>query len=430
MSDETLVFVTDLHGTSESKVLRLVETPPRFPPAIGGVELVSYAVCTRLAASGDVVLVICADDPRGCDGFKDEHIRIIRLRSRFKIANTNVTLSLPAKLATTRWDVISTHLPTPWSADWSILLGHLLRRGTVLSVHTTVVGDGWYSFVARLYSATVFRLTLRWSDRILVLSNFWRDQLLALDRSLEDRIRVIPNGVDLDRFTPGPDRKGRRLLFVSVLDRFHRLKGLDTLMRAMARVSPPCDLVVVGDGMLRAEYEDLSVRLGIAERVQFVGATDPGSEELVAAYHEADLFVLPTRGHEGKGQEGLPLAALEAMATGLPVVLADGVGQLALDVQAAGAGIQVPANDPEALALAIECVLEGEEQREEMGRAARIYAERHYSWDLIADRRRAVFLEAAKTAELRRERRSSPKPLFNTGHLSKRWKTPKRRNHL
>lgn len=422
------VVMRDWHRSVKHGSLRIVETPPRFPPSVGGVEQVSQAVCLRLAAHGDAILVICANDPRGGEGFNDGRIRVLRLPWLLKVANTNITLSLPLRLVSTHWDVVSTHLPTPWSADWSILLGHLLRRGTVLSIHTTVVGEGWYSYLARLYMATVFRLTLRWSDRVLVLSDFWRDELLAVNKSIADRIRVIPNGVDLQIFTPGPRRDGRQLLFVSVLDRFHQLKGLDTLLTAMTAVRLPCDLVVVGDGVLRAEYEALGVRLGIAERVRFVGAIEAGSKELVAIYHEADLFVLPSRGHVAKGQEGLPLAALEAMATSLPVILADGVGQFAQDVQAAGAGVHVPADDPQTLAAALDRVLGDVDRREVMGRAARAYAERNYSWDTIADRRRAVYVEAAREALLRRKHGSRFNLPFDLGRLSRRRASRRRQS--
>lgn len=382
---------------SDARRVRVIETPPRYPPFIGGVENVSQAVCRRLAEQGDDVTVVCADEPKGAPDH-DFGVKVRRLPWRFKIANTNITLGLPLALARSDWDVVSTHLPTPWSADWSVLIARLLGRASVVTLHNAIVGEGLASLIARLYRATVFRVTMRLADRIIVVSDFWKDHLISLDRTLADKIRVSPNGVDVDRFRPGHRGDGRQLLFVGILDEFHRYKGLDVLLHALADLGVPFELTVIGEGDLRSEYEKLSTRLGISDKVNFAGHVDEDS--LLEAYRDSDVYVLPSR---AVGQEaGFTLTALEAMASGLPVVLAEGVGQLAINAEEAGAGIRVPSDDSASLTMALRRLLLDAQEREHMGCEARRYVERFHSWDAITLQRLEVWREALQAALERR----------------------------
>jgi hypothetical protein len=81
---------------------------------------VVQAFARHLVDQGDDVLVICANDPR-CSPEMDEGVRIKRLPWLFKIATTKITLGLPLVLLHEKWDVVKIHIPTPWSADWSVL---------------------------------------------------------------------------------------------------------------------------------------------------------------------------------------------------------------------------------------------------------------------------------------------------------------------
>lgn len=380
--------------------MRLLDTPPRYPPFTGGVENVAQALCSRLVACGDDVLVICADDPRGAPDFGDG-VPVRRLPWLAKIANTNITLRLPLELLREEWDVVHTHLPTPWSADWSVLIARLLRRGSVLTFYNDIVGDGFAGWIARLYRATAFRLTLGLADRVVVSSDYWREELLALNPRLDGRLAVIREGVDLSRFTPGPGGDGEQLLFVGVLDRFHRYKGLDVLLDALSMVDDPFELTVVGDGELRAEYESQAARLALGKKVHFVGRIDDAA--LKDSYARADIYVLPSS--SARQESGVTLTALEAMASGAAVILADGAGQLARDAEDHGAGLRVPAGDAPGLAEALRRLLRDEHERRRLRDAARRFVEARHSWDEITTARRALYLEAAEIARGRRARR-------------------------
>jgi glycosyltransferase involved in cell wall biosynthesis len=314
-----------------------------------------------------------------------------------KVANTNITLGLPIAIARENWEVVHTYLPTPWAADWSAVMARLLGRACVLSFYNDTVGDGFAKYIASVYRATVFRLSLHLADCVIVASDYWRDDLLSVNHTLASRIVVIPNGVDLNRFTIGPQGNGRQLLFVGILDRYHRYKGLDVLLHSLARVTQEFELTIVGEGDLRSEYEQLAETLGINTHTHFEGHLS--DQQLERAYQASDIYILPSDFARQEG--GFTLTALEAMACGLPVILADGAGQIAREAAEAGAGIRVPVGDAESLAKALNRLLGDSQQRRDMGRAARSYVEANHSWEVITERRRAVYIEAVDAARAR-----------------------------
>jgi glycosyltransferase involved in cell wall biosynthesis len=244
---------------------------------------------------------------------------------------------------------------------------------------------------------------LRWS-RKLANTNLtwglpralWREPfdvvhtlLVAQHPRIAAKTHLVPNGVDLARFTPPADAepRGADLLFVSVLDDFHDYKGLSVLLRALRDV-PEVSLHVVGDGPKRGVWEEEARALGVGERVRWHGAVD--DDTLRNLYRTCGVFTLPsqTAHHEG----GSSLVALEAMASSLPVVLADGVGDLAAEAAQAGAGLHVPSGDDAALAGALRAFTQDPERRRSAGKLAREHVEAYHSWDAACARITALYV--------------------------------------
>ena len=167
------------------------------------------------------------------------------------------------------------------------------------------------------------------SEGILVLSRFTRSLIEEHFPSVDTgRVKIIPGGVDADRFRPSEDRTALRrelgmddgsVYLITVRNLSPRM-GLENLVGAMARVAAGEEgkkadvrLHVCGEGRLRPVLEARIRELGLAERVTLLGrVTD---DELVRRYQAADLFVLPTQAMEGFG-----IVTVEALATNLPVV--------------------------------------------------------------------------------------------------------------
>jgi len=248
----------------------------------------------------------------------------------------------------------------------------LLRRHAPAIVHCHTGRANWVGGIGARW-ARVPALSTRRMDRRVKrgLRTRWLYRRLlrrvaaispAVERRLLDarvepeRIRVIWSAVDPEALRPSAPREVLRAQLgaapetpcLLVAANLVRRKGVDVLLAAVAALAPGsrCVLWVAGDGAERAALEAAAARLGIAERVRFLGRRGDVPDLLEAC----DVFVLPSR------QEGLGVAALEAMARGRPVV-ASAVGGLAEIVIPEQTGLLVPPGDAAVLAAALERLL-------------------------------------------------------------------------
>ena len=251
-----------------------------------------------------------------------------------------------------RLDLIDAHFAYPDGFAATLL-------GRWLSVPVTVTLRGTEARHARdplLYRHV--RLTLQRAARVFTVSESLRQIALGLDIAPE-RVRVVGNGVDVDRFSPLPRAEARRQLQLpmhtpvlvtvgALVERkgFHRVIEL---LPALRERFPGLLYLVVGgsspEGDLLVQLKQQVQSLGLADAVRFLGPMAP--EGLRVPLSAADLFVLPTR------NEGWANVLLEAMACGLPVVATD-VGGNAEVVAAPWLGTIVPFGDPARLQQAIE----------------------------------------------------------------------------
>lgn len=169
-----------------------------------------------------------------------------------------------------------------------------------------------------------------------------------------DRVVVVPNATEARPFEP---RRANGTTVVATAANLEAWKGVDVLVDACSRVRAPLRLEVYGDGSRRGELERQAAAKGVA--AGFHGHVGDVPERLRAA----DVFVLPSRG------ENLPMAILEAMGSGLPVVASrvGGIHEAVLDGET---GYLVPPDDPVALAERLERLAADAALRESMGRAA------------------------------------------------------------
>lgn len=160
-------------------------------------------------------------------------------------------------------------------------------------------------------------------ELFLPISEFWRERLLALGAPA-DRTLVHRMGVDVSRFaeTPRSLRPGEPVRFIGV-GRMVEKKGFDDALAAFAAFraapdAPQATLTLIGGGALKAQLEAQAASLGLGEAVRFTGLLPHArvAEELAAAH----VFVLPSRTAKSGDMEGIPVALMEAMAQGLPVL--------------------------------------------------------------------------------------------------------------
>jgi D-inositol-3-phosphate glycosyltransferase len=243
------------------------------------------------------------------------------------------------------------------------------------------------------------RRVLRAADRIVAATPAELSQLQFLYQTDEHKVTIIPPGVDTSRFYPIPADEARAAVgvppngcMVLYVGRIEPLKGVDTLIRAMAvmhqigtlRECPQGLMIIGGDPQASpdemnaemARLQALCRELGMEDMILFLGKRD--QDFLPYYYSAAEVLVMPSH------YESFGMVALEAMACGTPVV-ASQVGGLAFLVQDGTTGYVVPDGDPQALADRLTQLIRDPQLRQKMGEQAAAYA-RQYSWDQIANR--------------------------------------------
>ncbi len=245
---------------------------------------------------------------------------------------------------------------------------------------------------------------MRFADRLIAATPLEKNQMTWLYGANPDLISIVPPGVDLARFKLLDQREARAYLGVPAqhqmilfVGRIQPLKGIDTLIRALALVQKReptltqniCVSIIGGDPnpdseIEQAEFERLEAlqaELGIGDMVTFLGAKD--QDTLVYYYAAAEIVVMPSH------YESFGMVALEAMACGTPVIASD-VGGLSFNIEDGYNGYRVPDRNPQAMADKIILLLKHRVLRDQLGEQARLWAQR-YSWVNIAEELLEVF---------------------------------------
>ncbi|MGE5528131.1 MAG: glycosyltransferase [Patescibacteria group bacterium] len=321
--------------------------------------------------------------------------------------------SLASVLRTRRFAADLIHFHSPLTiAMQGIATARLLRLPLVGTFHTffaepeylRVVGleswrflidAGWW-YNNLLYEAC---------DVVVSPSEWTASELLA--RKIRTRIEVVPNGVELSRYTvPDAARPRPASLpplpagadLVIYVGRISREKSIDVVIKAMERVfpiKPKAHLAIVGDGPARPELMDYARERGLLGRITFTGMIP--NEVLLASglLGEAKLFATAST------SENQPMTILEAMIFGLPIVGVDAKG---VPEMIRGNGFLCPPEDPDAMSRCILALLEREELRREMAAASRRLAQ-EYAIERTTDKLLSVYhgaIEAKRSMERRR----------------------------
>ena len=209
------------------------------------------------------------------------------------------------------------------------------------------------------------------TGRLLTVSERVRSELLRLGIGRPDRFEVVPLGLDLERFLGAEPLRGQLRSelglhagpLVGIVARLVPIKAHEVFLeaaRAIADASPAARFVVVGDGERRAALEALARRLGLGDRVSFLG----WRADLDRIYADLDVVVLCSR------NEGSPVSLIEAMAAGRPVV-ATAVGGVPDLVEDGVTGRLIPPDDGAALGRAVLEVLADPDRARALGEAGR-----------------------------------------------------------
>jgi glycogen synthase len=302
--------------------------------------------------------------------------------------------------------------------DWLVAsaaaaLSDRLEIPYATTIHATEHGrhQGWVHEHPQSHIHAAERAMARRADAVIVCSHYMRGHVADIFDIDENRVTVIPNGIDPRDLQPVDDLDSLRLQFAMPEDQLVLLIGrlvyekgfqlaLDALPGVIERVGDACGgdgavrFVVAGSGTHEAELRSQARRLGLDEHGVFLGWI--GDDALHSLYRIADLCVVPSI------YEPFGIVALEAMASGCPCIVADTGGLREVVPPGERVGLRFNGGDAEHLGVMIERLLIDSELRDRLVTEASEHVLR-FDWDDIAERTHTVYSELTRTGTDARE---------------------------
>jgi len=363
--------------------VRIVQVTPFFHPHAGGVESHVRGIVRELAREGHDVTVVTSRFDRSLPiEEQTEGYRVLRTRTWGVLLDTPLDVGTRRTVRSLSPDVFHLHYPPPLTSYFATR--DMVRRTVpvCLTYHCDLYLPGIAGrLLSGLYQRVFLPSTLDRTDGIIVhTKSYGGTSAMLRGRALN----VIPSAVDLDRFRPGIDASGLksdlRLEGKRVAVFTGRLvphKGVDVILQALVRLPKDVVLVVIGAGPRLPSLVGLARRLRVDDRVRFCPAVS--DENLPRYLALGDVFVFPSQNR----LEGFGLAVAEAMAVGLPVVIADMPGVREV-IESGREGLLAEPLLAGDLAEKILKILDDRELAKQMGQAARQRAEARYALPIVA----------------------------------------------
>ena len=350
-----------------------------YAPIVGGIESHVQTLCLELRKHLDV-RVLVANTGREDHEEIARSVPVTRVGTLVRLAGAPVCPSMAQKIRESGADLIHLHMPNPTAAIAYLSSG--FKGPLVLTWHGDIVRQ---RFLRALFMPIERRL-LR-EARVIIASS---PDYVAYSPVLYEhrlRCRIIPFGISLDDNQPCNAgqiseihrRYGRPLLLS--IGRLVGYKGYRYLVRAMKYID--AHLLLIGEGPERSKLEAEARNIGVSDRVHLLGRV----EQTAPYYQACDIFVLPSIGRN----EAFGIVQLEAMACGKPVVntqLRSGVPFVSVN---GFTGVTVPPADSQALARAINVLLDDPIRRKAYGAAAQARVEREFSLEKMVSETLGVY---------------------------------------
>lgn len=376
-----------------------------FPPRIvGGIARHCLGLAKALAKEDHDVHIVTLDFP-GAPSFEDV--------GGAKVHRVGIELGHPNFITWTfifnhfmekkvaeisqnvEFDIIHIH---DWlTAPAGISSRHYLNKPLVSTVHSTENGrtQGLHSRDSHLIDGLEWWMTYE-AKRVIICSSSMKGELEHHFRVPSDKIAVIPNAIDISRYTRHIDQESvkrhygigpyeKMVLFVG---RLVPQKGVEYLVKAAPHIvqqHSEVRILITGDGWSKNYLENLARSTGHGDRIRFLGFVS--DSQLVELTMSADALVIPSV------YEPFGIVALEGMAAGVPVVAAN-VGGLSEIVERDRTGVSVYTKNPESIAWGVNKVLSDPGYSKWLIQNAKKKVEEVYSWQAVAKRTVEVYEEA------------------------------------
>lgn len=361
-----------------------------FPPLGGGTGVVNFHLLEELAKRQDVTVDLVTSS-RSRTRYETESFADRITIYKVPVDNRNIHHASNRELLRYSWRglCLARRLMRQYRYDVSFAfagvpagaMSAVLRETHGLPYVLSLQGPDVPWFEARynyLYPVLTPIIKRIWR-RAGIVTAISAEQVALAHRTMPDlELVTVPNGVDTNLFTPADDRPVRPFTIICVARLIER-KGQHHLLQAFAQLRADCAepvrLIFVGTGDAEPQLRALANRLDLGETVHFKGFVP--REQMPLVYRDADVFALPSE------QEGMSIALLEAMASGLPVIVTETGGTAELVTQGQNGEI-VPWADVSGLARALQRMMDSNE-RQRMGQESRRRAV-SFGWTALAAR--------------------------------------------
>lgn len=348
---------------------------------VGGAERVLRELAVGLAMGEkpyDVTLVCLYERGRLAEGLDEKGVRVYErvMKHGFDLAGFARFIGI---LRDVKPDIL-------YIAGQTLSQAAGLAGSMFVKIPVKVVGFHSHDLIHRpFYKLLIDRLSLYSAGRVICVSESQKRHIVISKKLKPEKIKVIHNGVDQDRFKPGSGINRHGKVIIGAVGSLRKEKGFDILMRAAPEVLRRCSsayFVIVGDGKERAGLERMAKKAGIENNVNFLGERSD-VDEIVPSF---DIACSSSR------TESFPLSILEYMACGRCVVAAS-VGGVPEIVKDGVNGALVKSGSPEGLAEKLVRMVDDREARESMGLKARKTVEEYFTLDKMIDNYKRFFRE-------------------------------------
>ncbi len=347
--------------------MRIAQVVCVYPPERGGIGQVAKDYTEALRARGHEVVVF--------------HSGSDRVALRF--GNARLFFSLLWRLRS--FDLVHLHYPFYGAQVFTAIACRLFKIPLVATFHMRATGTGikgWIFWLSRILGEGPI---LRTAKRLFVSSADY----LSAQGVVHPSVIELPFGADEHLFFPNALERASQptLLFVGGMDSAHYFKGIPILLRALVHVSTPgVVLELVGDGNLRGVFETLAKRLGLQDRVRFLGALS--DEDKAKAYRRAWVHLLPST----TKAEAFGIVTVESALSGTPSIVSDLPGVRTV-VEHGVTGFITPPSDADRLAVLLNEVLASPDRLALLGRNASVRARERYAPAVLFDRLESCYNE-------------------------------------
>ncbi|MBN1871182.1 MAG: glycosyltransferase family 4 protein [Candidatus Omnitrophica bacterium] len=356
----------------------------------GGSSDIVRILCERLDPNVYDITLICGptENPsdrtkRFFESYKNKIITLRRLKRNINIyGDVRSLFDLYKIFKREHFDIVHTHTAK------SGFTGRIAAKmaGVQVVIHTPH-GNNFYGYLNSLWTPAVIlleRFASRFSDKLIVLTNIERQDLIRYNICKSELIEIVHSGIEIENFSDlSVDPKEKRRIYgidaectlVGMVARLERVKGPHYFIEAAKIINeelPDVKFLVTGDGSLKGELVDYSKKLNLDRKIVFTGWTN----DIPGVLSMLDLLVVPSL-NEAVGRTILEAGVLSK------AVVATSVGGIPDVIRDGETGILVPPEDPRKIAEAVVDLLRDNRKAREIGRNAREWVQGHYNVDTM-----------------------------------------------